>query len=61
MTIKSVVLNVRTTPDTLRDLDAIVVNSVGDRSDHLRKALEEYIERNKNLLPAGEPVAISSY
>lgn len=64
MAIKSVVINVRTTPDKVQALDAIATNSVGDRSDHLRKALDEYIERNKHLIPdgaAGEPVSISQF
>jgi metal-responsive CopG/Arc/MetJ family transcriptional regulator len=36
---------VRIEPETLSQLDRIVAISVGERSDHLRKAIEEYIAR----------------
>jgi predicted transcriptional regulator len=36
---------VRLEPETVEQLDQIVAVSVGERSDHLRKAIEEYIAR----------------
>lgn len=37
---------VRLDPEKLEQLDEIVRRTAGERSDHLRKAVEEYIERH---------------
>lgn len=37
---------VRLDQDKLEALDKIVKQSAGERSDHLRRAVEEYIERH---------------
>lgn len=43
----------RLTTQQLNDLDGIVDRTIGNRSDHVRKAVDEYIERYRNasLLP----------
>jgi metal-responsive CopG/Arc/MetJ family transcriptional regulator len=62
---KKQLVPVRLDPDVLEQLDRIVAESVGERSDHLRAAVAQYIARHQDLLPlptdAGQPVAISSY
>ena len=59
---KSAITYVRLTVEQRQGLQQIAEKSgIGGISDHLRKAADEYIERNKTLLPTGAPVAISSY
>lgn len=63
---KSAITYVRLTVEQRQGLQQIAERSgIGGLSDHLRKAADEYIERNKNLLTpdpvTGEPVSISSY
>lgn len=63
---KSAITYVRLTVEQRQGLQQIAEKSgIGGISDHLRKAADEYIERNKSLLAptptTGEPVAISSY
>ena len=56
---------VRLDPEVLEQLDQIVAQSVGERSDHLRAAVAQYIARHQDLSPltpaTGDPVSISSY
>lgn len=56
---------VRLDSEVLEQLDKIVAQSVGERSDHLREAVAQYIARHQDTPPLtpipGEPVAISSY
>lgn len=40
-------ISIRLTADQLQAIDAITSETVGDRSDHIRKALDEYIARNR--------------
>lgn len=63
---KSAITYVRLTVEQRQGLQQIAEHSgIGGISDHLRKAADEYIERNKHLIPddaiAGDPVSISSY
>lgn len=46
---------VRLEPETVEQLDQIVAASVGERSDHLRQAVSEYIARHS----ATPPVQVS--
>ena len=52
---------VRLTAQQLNDLDGIVDRTIGNRSDHVRKAVDEYIERYRNvsLIPNGHSPIIS--
>lgn len=52
---------VRLTAQQLNDLDGIVDRTIGNRSDHVRKAVDEYIERYRNvsLIPNGRAPIIS--
>lgn len=47
---KTAIINVRVTENTLQQLDAIVSASLLDRSDHVRLALNEYITRHGDLI-----------
>ncbi len=47
-----ILIPVRLDPDIAAKLDEIVVSGVGDRSDHLRQAVSEYIARYGGMLPA---------
>lgn len=47
-----ILIPVRLDPDIAAKLDEIVVSGVGDRSDHLRQAVSEYIARHGRMLPA---------
>ena len=61
---KSAITYVRLTVEQRQGLQQIAEKSgIGGISDHMRKAADEYIERNKHLIStdAGQPVAISSY
>lgn len=63
---KSAITYVRLTVEQRQGLQQIAEkSSIGGISDHLRKAADEYIERNKHLIPldgaAGEPVSISQF
>lgn len=49
---KTASIKARVTPDTLERLDRIVEATVGDRSDHIRRAIDDYIA-------AHEPAATS--
>lgn len=53
MPTKSVVLFARVQPQMAEELDRIVDSSIGDRADHIRRALEEYISRHT---PKPDPV-----
>lgn len=46
-----ILIPVRLDPEIAAELDAIVASSVGDRSDHLRRAVSEYIARNRQASP----------
>jgi metal-responsive CopG/Arc/MetJ family transcriptional regulator len=46
-----VLIPVRLDPEMAARLDEIVASSVGDRSDHLRRAVSEYIFRNSQASP----------
>lgn len=46
---KTAVLRARVDEATLERFDAIVDAGVGDRSDHLRAAVQEYIRRHGTL------------
>lgn len=48
---------VRLEPETVEQLDQIVAASVGERSDHLRQAVSEYIARHG----ATPPVQVSHH
>lgn len=50
-----ILIPVRLDPDIAAKLDEIVVSGVGDRSDHLRQAVSEYIARHG----ATPPVQVS--
>jgi len=52
---------VRLTAQQLNDLDGIVDRTIGNRSDHVRKAVDEYIERYRNvsLIPNGHIISQS--
>lgn len=50
-----ILIPVRLDPDIAAKLDEIVVSGVGDRSDHLRQAVSEYIARHG----ATSPVQVS--
>lgn len=43
---KSETIRARVTPEIVEQLDEIVEQSVGDRSDHIRQAIAEYIKRH---------------
>lgn len=49
---KTATIKARITPEVLRQLDTIVAASTGDRSDHIRAAIAEYITRHE---PAPQP------
>ena len=42
-----VMLWARVEEDTIARLDEVVAANAGDRSDHIRKALDEYIRRHE--------------
>lgn len=44
---KTAMLWARVEDETIVKLDEIVAASIGDRSDHIRKALDEYIRRHQ--------------
>ena len=44
---KTAMLWARVEDETIEKLDEIVAASIGDRSDHIRKALDEYIRRHQ--------------
>lgn len=52
---KSVTLFVRVNPQLAARLDAIVAASIGDRSDHIRAAISEYITRHEPAPQAPAP------
>lgn len=52
---KSVTLFVRVNPQLAARLDAVVAASIGDRSDHIRAAISEYITRHEPALQAPAP------
>lgn len=47
---KNAVLRARVDEETLKRFDAIVEASVGDRSDHLRAAVQEYIAGHQAMM-----------
>lgn len=51
---KTEAIFLRLTLTQLQELDGIVDRTIGNRSDHVRKAVDEYIERYRNasLLPS---------
>lgn len=51
---KTEAIFLRLTLAQLQELDGIVDRTIGNRSDHVRKAVDEYIERYRNasLLPS---------
>lgn len=51
-------IKARVSPDTIVQLDGIVATSVGDRSDHIRQAIVEYIARHQ--ANSSVPVALLS-
>jgi metal-responsive CopG/Arc/MetJ family transcriptional regulator len=54
-----ILIPVRLDPDIAAKLDEIVVRGVGDRSDHLRQAVSEYIARHNGTLSFQEsPLAL---
>lgn len=57
---KSVTLFVRVNPQLAARLDAIVAASIGDRSDHIRAAISEYITRHEPAPQAPAPDAAAS-
>lgn len=44
---KTVILQARVTPELIDRLDAVVSQNTGDRSDHIRQAIVEYIQRHE--------------
>lgn len=59
---KTATVKARVVPEIVQQLDAIVDANTGDRSDHIRQALIEYIARHpqalqaEQLVPLAEPV-----
>lgn len=49
---KTAIIRARVTPETIQQLDTIVEQSLGDRSDHIRQAVTEYIWRHQLPTPA---------
>jgi metal-responsive CopG/Arc/MetJ family transcriptional regulator len=54
---KTAVLRARIDEQTVQEFDAIVEAGIGDRSDHLRAAVIEYIQRHR-VTPQAEPPAL---
>lgn len=48
-------IKARVTPDLVERLDRIVATGIGDRSDHIRQALVEYVERHDVAVPQAQP------
>jgi len=48
-------IKARVTPDLIERLDRIVAAGIGDRSDHIRQALVEYVERHDAAAPQAKP------
>lgn len=46
-TMKTATIKARVTPEIVDRLDKVVERSTGDRSDHIRQALAEYIARHE--------------
>lgn len=44
---KTATIKARVTPDLVTRLDTIVSQNTGDRSDHIRQAIVEYINRHQ--------------
>lgn len=44
-------IKARVTPELIERLDRIVARSTGDRSDHIRMAIVEYVERREATKP----------
>lgn len=44
---KTATIKARVTPDLVTRLDTIVSQNTGDRSDHIRQAIVEYIARHE--------------
>lgn len=48
-------IKARVTPDLIEQLDRIVAAGIGDRSDHIRQALAEYVQRHDVAIPQAKP------
>lgn len=44
---KTVILQARVSPELSDRLDTVVIQNTGDRSDHIRQAIVEYIARHE--------------
>lgn len=44
---KTATIKARVTPELITRLDTIVSQNTGDRSDHIRQAIVEYINRHE--------------
>lgn len=48
-------IKARVTPDLIERLDRIVAAGIGDRSDHIRQAIVEFVERREQAAPQAKP------
>ena len=54
---KTATIKARVTPELITRLDTIVSQNTGDRSDHIRQAIVEYINRHEPITPNHEDAA----
>ena len=46
---KTATIKARVTPELIDRLDTVVSQNTGDRSDHIRQAIVEYIQRHEPI------------